>query len=54
MHRLDVECFGIKYEKVKSSAKKLGNYKAKEVKDLSRFVKERTKKTRLPKNIKRN
>ena len=44
MHILDVDCFGIKYRKVKSSAKKLGKYKARE--DLSSFVKERTKKTK--------
>ena len=29
MHRLDVECFGIKYRKSKSSGRKMGKYNAK-------------------------
>ena len=39
MHRLDIECFGIKYKKSKSSARRMGKYKAKEVKELSEYVK---------------
>ena len=39
MHRLDVEYFGTKYRKSKSSGRKMGKYKAKEIKDISYFVK---------------
>ena len=39
MHRLDIECFGIKYLKSKSSARRMGKYKANEVKELSEYVK---------------
>ena len=40
IHRLDIECFSIKYKKKsKSSARRMGNYKAKEVKELSEYVK---------------
>ena len=46
MHRLDIECFGIKYKKSKSSGRRMGKYKAKEVKDLSDYVKENKKKTK--------
>ena len=46
MHRLDVEAFVIKYRTIKSTAKKLGKYKAREVKDLSTFMKKRSKKTK--------
>ena len=34
MHRLDIECFGIKYKKVRAQLGEWG-YKAKEVKELS-------------------
>ena len=47
MHRQDVECFGIKYRKGKSSGRKMGKYKAKEIKDLSDFIKEKRKKYRI-------
>ena len=39
MHKLDIECFGIKYTKSKSSARRMGKHKAKEVKELSEDVK---------------
>ena len=48
MHKLDIECFGIKYKKSKSSAKRMGKYKHKEVKELSEYVKEHTKKEIRP------
>ena len=38
MHRLDTECFGIKYKKSKSSARKMGKYNRKEVKELADYV----------------
>ena len=41
MHRLDIECFGIKYIKSKISARR--KYKAKEVKELSEYVKSNKK-----------
>ena len=34
MHRLDIECFGIKYKKSKSSSRRMGKCKHKEVKEL--------------------
>ena len=43
MHRLDIECFGIKYKKSKSSGRRMGKYKAKEVKDLLDYARERGK-----------
>ena len=43
MQRLDIECFGIKYKKSKSSARRMGKYKHKEVKELSEYVKENKK-----------
>ena len=39
MHRLDIECFGIKYKKSKSSARCMGKNKHKEVKELSGYIK---------------
>ena len=45
MHRLDIECFGIKYKKSKSSARKMGKYKHKEVKELSNYVRAHKKNT---------
>ena len=39
MHHLDIECFGIKYKKSKSSARKMGKFKHKEVKELADYVK---------------
>ena len=42
----DIECFGIQYRKSKSSARKMGIYKAKEIKEVSGFVKENRKKTK--------
>ena len=48
MHRLDIECFGIKYKKGKSSARRMGKYKHKEVKELSEYVKAHTKKEIRP------
>ena len=42
MHRLDIECFGIKYKKSKSSARRMGKYKHKEVKELSEYAKAHT------------
>ena len=47
MHRLDIECFGIKYKKSKSSGRRMGKYKAKKVKDLSDYVKENRKGKKL-------
>ena len=44
MHRLDIECFGIKYKKSKSSARRMGKYKHKEVKELSVYEKAHKKK----------
>ena len=44
MHKLDTECFGVKYKKSKSSARKMGKYKHKEVKDLADYVREHRKK----------
>ena len=44
MHKLDIECFGIKYKKSKSSARNMGKYKHKEVKDLAEYVKAHKKK----------
>ena len=44
MHKLDIECFGVKYKKSKSSARKMGKYKHKEVKDLADYVREHRKK----------
>ena len=44
MHRLDIEGFGIKYKKSKSSARKMGKYKHKEVKELADYVREHKKK----------
>ena len=44
MYRLDIECFGIKYKKSKSSARRMGKYKHKEVKELSEYVKANQKK----------
>ena len=38
MHRLDIKCFGIKYKKSKSSARKMGKFKQKEVKELADYV----------------
>ena len=53
IHRLDLECFGIKYKKSKSSGRRMGKYKAKEVKDLSDYVREnRMKKKNRHKEIK--
>ena len=45
MHRLDIECFGITYKRSKRSGRKMGKYKAKEVKDLSDYLRESRKKT---------
>ena len=39
MHKLDIEYFCIKYKKSKSSGRRMGKYKAKEVKDLSEYLK---------------
>ena len=44
MHRLDMEFFGIKYKKSKSSARRMGKYKHKEVKELSELVRAHKKK----------
>ena len=38
MHRLDIECFGIKHKKSKSSPRLMRKYKHKEVKELSELV----------------
>ena len=46
MHRLDVECFSIKYRKSKSSVRKMGKSKGKEIKELSDFVRGNRKKTK--------
>ena len=43
MHKLDIECFGIKYKKSKSSGRRMGKYKVKKIKDLSDYVKENRK-----------
>ena len=37
-YRFDIEYFGIKYKISKSSARRMGKYKAKEVKELSEYV----------------
>ena len=42
MHKIDIEC--VKYKKSKSSARKMGKYKHKEVKDLADYVREHKKK----------
>ena len=34
MHRLDIECFGIKHKKSKRSGRLIGKYKLKEVREL--------------------
>ena len=53
MQRLDIECFDIKYKKSKSSARRMGKYKAKEVKELSEYVKaNKNKHKTLPEEIK--
>ena len=44
MHKLDIECFGIKYKKSKSSARKMGKFKHKEVKELADYVRAHKKK----------
>ena len=44
MYRLDIECFGIKYKKSKSSARRMGKYKSKKFKELSEYVKTHRKK----------
>ena len=51
MHRLDIECFGIKYKKSKSSARRMGKYKHKEVKGLSAYVRAKRKKYDLGQRI---
>ena len=48
MHRLDIECFGIKYKKSKSSTRRMGKYKQKEVKELSDFVRAHQKFKKIP------
>ena len=46
-HRLDIECFGLKYKRRKSSARKIGKLKHKEVKELADGEREvRIKKTK--------
>ena len=44
MHCLDIERFGIKYKKSKSSARKMGKFKHKEVKELADYVRAHRKK----------
>ena len=43
IHKLDIEAFGLKYRKCKSTHKKVGKHKAKELKTLSQIVKEKHK-----------
>ena len=43
LHKLDIEAFGIKFRKSKSIQKRIGKYKAKELKTLSQIVKEKHK-----------
>ena len=43
MNRLDIECFGIEYKINISSARHMGKYKHKEVKELSDFVRAHNK-----------
>ena len=40
-HKLDAEAFGITYKKVKNTRQKTSKNKAREVKDLSHFMKEK-------------
>ena len=44
MHRLNIECFGIKFKKIKSSPRFMRKYKHKKVKELSDYAKAHTKK----------
>ena len=38
IHKLDIEAFGIKFKKSKSIQRRIGKYKAKELKPLSQIV----------------
>ena len=44
MHEIDIKCNGVKYKKSKSSSRKMGKYKHKEVKELADYVKAHKKK----------
>ena len=43
MHRIDIECFGIKYKKSKITGRRMGKYEAKEVKDVTENRKKKKK-----------
>ena len=43
MHKIDIECFGIKYKKCKKVIKKMSKHKHKAVKELSEIIKENKK-----------
>ena len=45
IHKLDIECFGIRYKKSKSSARKMGKFKHKEVKELNDYFRSHRKRT---------
>ena len=51
MHRLYIQCFGIKYRKSKSSARRMGKYKHKDVKELSDFVRAHKKRNTTFKRV---